>query len=287
MKKLTYVVLSAARNLRQDLWVNLMTMFSIAVGLFLIGLFAVSLWSLQVAMRQWSEGFGLVVYLEEGITAPDLKALQARIRRQPEVAELKYKSPDEALEELARELGQDMLAGLQDNPLPPTLELRLKDERPRPESMRALADRIGTMNGVDDVQFGDRWVQKATDAADRMNLFGLVLIASLAIGIVFMIANTVRILFHRRQDEVEIQKLLGATKGFIRLPFLLEGGLLGGLSGVLAALALGVAFSSITTTYRLLGFMDYPRLLGGVIIACVGTLLGIAGSLSAVGRIRL
>ncbi len=283
MRILSFHIRTALSNMFRNIGINLLTIFSISVGLFLIAITTVTLNTLNRAVGEWTEGFGLVVYMMDSLDAESVKALKARVEDEPEVKEARFISREAAMSRLKKVLGEATLDGLDENPLPNSLEISLKQGNIQPEKIREFAVRLKDFDGVEDVQFGEKWVALLAAAARRFTLFGSALGISLAIGIVFILSNTIKVLFYRRSNEIKILKLLGATSWFIRIPFLVEGIFFGSAAGVLAAGASYGAAYWLSSEQAMTVTLLWPA----YVVILFGGALGVIGSLLAVGRIRL
>jgi len=287
MNTFKFHIITALSNISRNVGINLLTVFSIWVGLFLIAMTSVTITTLNSAVREWTSGFGIVVYLEDGLSPMSVQSIKARIEREQEVRAVRFVSKDTAMNSLREVVGESILAGLDDNPLPDSLELSLARESLNPADVRGLAERLKTMNGVKDIQYGRKWVDSIAGTAREVTLFGSALGVALSLGIIFILSNTIKIVFYRRANEIEILKLLGATRWFIRFPFLVEGTLVGLTAGGLAALAAWGGIEWLATGHGLLVSLPWPMHLAVGSVVLFGSLLGLAGSFVSLGRIRL
>jgi cell division transport system permease protein len=233
----------------------------------------------------------LAVFLDrDGSAAP--ASLEQRLRDLDGVRSVTFIPPEEALAQASRllEIG-DALEGLETNPLPGSYEVTLAPDRRAPARMAALADTIGQWQGVDQVQYDRRWVERFQAGVAFLRRVALVTGALLAGVVVLIIGNTIRLAVANRQREIELVKMIGGTDSFVRLPFLYNGllqGLLGaaGAGGlVVVALALlNDAVATLATRYGATFALRGPGpdyLLG---LLAVGGALGWLGSRLAVGR---
>jgi cell division transport system permease protein len=157
------------------------------------------------------------------------------------------------------------------------------------ESVEALARKIKGLAGVEDVEYGRRLLEVIEGARRGAAMIGGLLVTALSAALVFVCYTTVKILFYRKREEVETLTLLGATKGFIRAPFLIEGSLIGLGGGLLSAAALGgvavAVYARLGAALPLVGSLSMPlEVLYGLPAAGFG--LGLVGSFIAIGRIR-
>jgi cell division transport system permease protein len=183
----------------------------------------------------------------------------------------------------------NVLEGLDENPLSASVEIRLNRNVISASKVKSLSTAIKQIAGVDDVYYGEKIAEALHILKTSLHGIGIVMLAVVFAGILFVIYSTVKILFYRKKDEIETLKLLGATALFIRAPFLIEGGLIGLLGGTLggaAAIALAVILEQrLSTAIPLLKSVVFPIEIA-ISLPIVGIVLGIAGAIIAVGRLR-
>jgi cell division transport system permease protein len=151
---------------------------------------------------------------------------------------------DQAMERFAETLGgASLLDGLEENPLPASLEITLLEESRSSQGIGVLEQALTGLPGIDELAHGREWIDGYARAAALVRLLALGLGSVLAFAALLIIANTIRLAIYAREDELEILSLVGASRLFLRVPFLLEGTLQGALGGSLAALLLYLAFS--------------------------------------------
>ncbi len=156
-------------------------------------------------------------------------------------------------------------------------------------SVKAMAAALKGMEGVEGVQYGEKFLSAIQTVKAGAEGIGMLIMGALAAGVVFVCYSTVKILFYRKKDEIETLQLLGATKGFIRAPFVIEGSVIGLSSGILASagfLALvWLARTRLDMTVPVLRTMAMPvELL--IYLPPAGLLIGLLGSLIAIGRVK-
>jgi cell division transport system permease protein len=193
---------------------------------------------------------------------------------------VKLVSPEEALVRARRELGEfsDVFeAGI----LPASIDVRLKDGYRDPATVSAVAGRIKNYDFIDDVRFGEEWVQKLYRIRNIATIAGAVLGLAFAGVAVIIIGSTIRMAVLARSREISIMRVVGATDGFIRSPFLIEGLLKGTLGGLLALLLTWLANSLIGKFVFSAEFFDTKYAVAGV---AAGALIGLLGSAFSVGR---
>jgi cell division transport system permease protein len=215
-------------------------------------------------------------------TSPERLALTAgEVARYPEVAEVELVTSDRALEKARRELGEfsDVFEGAI---LPASIEVKLRAGHRDPATVKRVADRLAALDFVDDVRFGEEWVGKLHRIRNIAGATGLVLGTAFALVALIIIGATIRMTVLARSREIAIMRLVGATDGFIRRPFLIEGFLKGVFGG---AAALLLIWSATQVIERYLAFetvfFDGRLALAGL---AAGAFMGLFGSMLSVRR---
>jgi len=293
MRIFLYSLQTAVKNLWREKWINTLTVLTIGVGLLILGGFILITLNTDSTLKRWAKGFGLVAYLDADLSPDEEAFLGEYFREDPDVIEVKYISKDEALKELKQSLGTmpSILEGFEENPLPASFELKLKREALDPVRIKQKAAQIKQLSGIEDVQYGEKWLSSLNAMTEGMKIMAVLLGSVIFIAIAFATYSTIKILFYRRIDEIETLKLLGATRGFIRLPFLLEGFFIGIFGGIVGFLIL-LGFYSFTTD-KLIEFLPsiksvmvffppetYP------VAPVAGAIVSLIGSFFAIGKIR-
>ncbi len=266
---------------------------SISIGLLILGAFATATLNLDAVLQKWTKSFGLVVYLDKDVSSKTEGKLKDAFAADPDISNVNFISKDRALKELRQTLGSDasLVDEIGDNPLPSSFELSLKRELLKPEIVEQKSKKIMQMTGVEEVQYGEKWLSSLYTIARVLKLSILIFGCFILIAIIFITYSTIKIFFFRRKEEIETLKLLGATRGFIRMPFLLEGLFIGIVCGTMSALSL-FGFNYLVAT-RVPEFLPSIKSVivtlpveAYIIVAVVGALMSLLGSLIAVGKIR-
>jgi len=281
----------ALQSLWHERWINFLSMLTIAAGLLVVSLVVSSIYNVNLFARKLPEKFFIIAYLKDGLTEEKTQHIITAIQSHGSVDKAKYISKDDALRELKTSLkdADYVLAGLDENPLPASIEIRMKKEAVGPESAKSFADSLRKIEGVDEVQYGEKFLLSLQSVKTGMETIGLILAIVMISGIIFICYSTVKILFYRKKDEIETLKLLGATRGFIRTPFVIEGAVIGAvggiISGIIAAAFYFSVFYKLSATVPILRAVVFPTDLV-LSMPAAGLVLGITGSLIAMGRIR-
>jgi cell division transport system permease protein len=277
----------ALLSFRRAPLLSALSITTIAFSLFTVGLFGLVAINLRQALRGLEERVEVVAFILRGTPAETIAIASQDIAAFPEVQEVGYVSEAEALQRARTELVEfrDAYRDLQVNPLPASIEVRLKEGYRDAATVERVAQRLRGFGFIDDVRFGREWVQKLDSLRNITGLVGLVIGLAFAAVAVVIIGVTIRLTILQRAREISIMRLVGATNWFIRGPFLLEGALKGLLGGLL----------SLALCYA--GYLLFRDKSGGtlsglvffrpehmVLIIVFGVLLGLGGSLVSVGR---
>lgn len=234
----------------------------------------------------------VVVYLSPELNAADRAALVAKIKGQAVVKGVEERTSEEALTRF-KGLFPDLAAipeEIGEAPFPPSLEVSLKPELAKATIVSNLIESWRKLAGVDDIHYDAILVNRLSAFVGLARGLALVLGLVLAVASGFTIANVIRLSVYSREDEIEIMRLVGASKAFIRGPFLVEGSLSGAFGGLLASGLLALVLRKVVEAMRganlgatlapTLGFLDVMALIG------IGAGVGLLGSFVSLGKLR-
>lgn len=293
MRTFIYSFQTAFKSILHDKWITLMTILSIGISLLILSAFVTITMNMDSLLKRWSKSFGLVIYLDDSLNREAQTTLKEFFQNDPDIIGVKYISKEEAVKELRLVLGSNaqIIDELNENPLPSSFELKLKSELLYPSFVKQKAAEINNMTGIDEVQYGEKWLSSLNRISMIMKVSATFLGIAIFIAIIFITYNTIKIFFYRRNDEIETLKLLGATKYFIRLPFLIEGLIIGLCGGIIGSLALFGIHSLILTK----GTEFLPAIRAMIIsfplevylsVPLAGAVMSFTGSFIAVGKIK-
>jgi cell division transport system permease protein len=286
-----YALKLAVQSLLKEKWINLLSVMTIAAGLLIISVSFFALYNIDIATKKLPEKFSMTVYLDNSLQKERLDSITDALRKNRAVLSVRYISKDEAMKELKSYLKNSdyILEGLEDNPLPDSMEIKLRKDDVGQETAQQIAREALQLKGVTEVDYGEKFLSTLTAIKKGFKVIGLAFVVILSTGIIFVCYSTVKILFYRRSEEIETFKLLGATKGFIRTPFLIEGAVIGTAGGLLSLVG---CFSLYYTVFLRLGSnmplfkaILFPANLF-LPLPVIGMLLGITGAAIALGRLR-
>jgi cell division transport system permease protein len=281
------LVREALLSFRRAPLLSTLSVTTIAFSLFTLGLFGLVAINLREALRGLEERVEIVAFVLRGTPAETITLATQDIAAFPEVQDVGFVTEAAALARAQAELVEfrDAYRDLQVNPLPASIEVRMKEGSRDAATVERVAQRLRGFSFVDDVRYGRDWVQKLDHLRNITGLVGLVIGLAFAAVAVVIIGVTIRLTLLQRAREISIMRLVGATNWFIRGPFLLEGALKGLLGGLLS---IGLCYSGYLLfrdqsgrTFAGVIFIQLPHL---IFIVLFGVLLGLAGSLVSVGR---
>jgi len=288
-----------AKSLARNGWMTFASIASIAISLFILGVFLLLALNVNYLAQQIEKQIEIRVYLEVTTPAERISALQTAIASIDEVTKVEFISKEEGLEFLRERLGENgraLLEGFdgENNPLNDSFKVEVADPRQVPH----VAQWITTLNEGQDpkpiykVNYGQGTVENLFKVTSIVQNVGLVLVAGLALTAMFLIANTIKLTIVARSREISIMKLVGATNGFIRWPFFVEGALLGIIGSLIpvGVLLYGYweLFNASQIELSLLGiqlksFHEISLTLIGLLIS-IGVVIGIWGTILSVRK---
>jgi len=239
----------------------------------------------------WEDARDFSVYLQVGTALDVARDLATDIGNLAQVESVTLTDAEAALAEFRNESGlAEVLDDLDGNPLPHTLSIRPVDDL-SVDQLDTLAGQLRDTPGVDIVQLDTVWVERLNAILDFLRRVVMLATVLLAVGVIIIVGNTIRLDIQNRRDEIEVLKLLGASDGFVRRPFLYEGlwyGLLGSLLAILLLLIGGWVLSApverlvglYSANVQLLGLAGTSLLL----VTVSGIIAGWGGAWSAVTR---
>ncbi|MGH7529196.1 MAG: cell division protein FtsX [Gemmatimonadales bacterium] len=277
------VVREAFLTFRRAPLLSVLSVTTIAFSLFVLGLFGLVVVNLQEALRSVEERVEIVAYLLPGTPIETATIALHDIEAFPEVELATYVSEAQALARARAELVEfrDVLQELERNPLPASIEVKLQPGFRDAERVAAVAERLRGFGFVDDVRFGRDWVENVDRLRQVAAAVGIVVGAAFAVVAIIIIGTTIRMAVLQRSREIAIMRLVGATDGFIRRPFLLQGAIKGLLAGLVAV---ALSFGAYALIDRYLLHAEFFTHEQAAAIVGFGALIGLLGSASSVGR---
>ncbi len=255
----------------------------VGLALFVVGLFSLATYNLQLALSAIEERVEVVVYLRDDARQSEIDLLLEELTAFDEVRFVTYVSKRDALERARTELPEfgELFMSAEVNPLPQSLEVELREGFRTPEVVQKVADASEGYPFVEDAQYGREWVDRLF-ALRRIGLASTaVLGGAFALVAALIIGTALRIAIFARRDEIYVMRLVGATTGFIRRPFLLEGALAGLAGGALAWVMTYATYRGVYAYLFEISWVPGSWVLLGIV---VGALFGAVSSALAMRR---
>ncbi|MEK6661338.1 MAG: permease-like cell division protein FtsX, partial [candidate division NC10 bacterium] len=195
LEKLKHIFAHAFINLVRAGWGGLASIATIGMSFLIIGIFLLLVLQLNALVAKWREQFRLSVFLEDRITQTQLEILEKRIQNEAAVNSITFTSKEEALANFRRELkGQEsLLEGLGNNPLPASFQLKIREGHQSPDALKRLSAFLSRLEGVEDIQYGQEWIERISNAAHIMKALGIIIGSILTLGSALIVSNTIRL----------------------------------------------------------------------------------------------
>ncbi len=268
-------VKKAIRDIRDNGFLNAVTIFTIAMAVLVIGAFTLFIQNTRMLMQSWKTGVRIMAYLDADTPAERLADIKKHMETLDGVKKVAFISKTEALIRLREQMKRQssLFDHLDDNPLPDAFEVHMAAAPKTIDPVEALARNLEKIQAVVDVEYGQRWIGRFSSIIQLFSLMAYALGALFSVAAVFFVANTIRLVIYSRRDEIEIMRLVGAEDIFIKAPFYIEGMLQGAIGGGIGIAALFVAYVTIslrvadTTLPNLVVFQFLPVAVFGIFIA--------------------
>ncbi len=220
-------------------FLNSITIVTIALCILVVSVFALFFENACRIIQSGEQGGKIMAYLEPEFNIKMLPQLKHKINFMGETEKIIFISKDDALKQLKKELASrsSFIDSLKDNPLPDALKIIVKKNVNQFNVIKEFAAKIKKIPMVEDVEYGERWLGKFLSIFNLFKITGYAMSSLFCMIALFITANTIRLSFYARRQEVEIMRLVGATDRFIITPFYIEG-LLQGVAGGIAGLGI-------------------------------------------------
>ncbi|MBF7081645.1 ABC transporter permease [Desulfallas sp. Bu1-1] len=279
---LKYYFRESTRSVLRNSWLSVASVGTIIISLLILGSSLLLVLNVRHIVSTVESSLEITVFLEDGLDEEALKRMEEEIKFVPGVARVEFVTKEQALEDLKESFGDkaDILSGLEkDNPLPNSFRIKTSEAEMVPRAARQLEK----LEGVEQVRYGQGVVEKLLSLTHWVRIWGSLTLVVLGAAAVFLIATTIRMSVFARRREIGIMKMLGATNFFVRMPFMLEGMMLGLAGGLVAALIIYFGYLSllnkVAVTLPFIQLVNDPQTLYRVL----GGLLGLGFGIGAVG----
>jgi cell division transport system permease protein len=280
------------KSLKRNSTMSAAAITSVIAALLVIGIFFIIVLNIDFAATKLESQIEMMVYLNDGLSQNIIGTMKTEIKSINGVKSVDFISKDIALKNLEKNWGENsyLLEGLEgDNPLPDAFLITLAD----PSQASGVAMSVSSISNIEKVVYGKEELAKLLNTTYVMRMSSVVIIFILLFISVFIIANTIKLTLYARRREIGIMKFVGATDWFVRMPFVIEGIVVGVIGAVVSTAVLGVVYyyCSGLVKNQMIGFMSislmpFDQIITSMVILLitVGIIIGAAGSLISVRK---
>ena len=212
---------------------------SIALVLFMLGLLGLLILNTKKVADYFKEQAAITLYLNDMATEKNIAKLQENIKKEPFTKAIKFTSKEEAAEIYKKENGEDFMNFLGYNPLQNSIDIFVKADYVTPEKMEEIARLYESNMYVSDISYDKPLIDLLTKNVRKLSYFILIFSAISTLIVVVLINGSIRLSIYSKRFIIKTMQMVGATKGFIRRPFIWESVKLGIIGGIIALIALG------------------------------------------------
>jgi cell division transport system permease protein len=257
-----------------------------AIALTILGGFVLLAWHVHAVAQAIPRQFEVHAFVRSEASRADTELLATQIRRLPGVARVALVPKEQAWDEYRKHYATPEDLDDMENPLPDKIEVAAVS----PEMTLTVAKQVREMPLVDEVRGGEEVLRRILAVANGIRIGGIVVALLLALGTIAIIGNAIKITLFARRRDIRVMQLVGATNGFIRLPFVLEGMIEGALGGAVACAVMAVllryfthyVLPNVTLVKELQLALDVPTFCVSLVLS--GVLFGLLGSLFSLRR---
>lgn len=282
---INYFIVDALKSIKRNITVSFAAMLTVLVTFFVLGTFTLVGLNFNKTIEDVADKIEIKVYLQDDIKLVNQREVEIKLAEQEGVKAVTYESKDEAFTKLKKDLegNSGMLEGysLENNPLASSYIVTLEDASYAGDVSKAVED----MTGVESITNQQELIEKISNVVDFVQILGIVLFF-VFIGVsIFLIMNTIKLAVYSRRREVGIMKFVGATDWFIRLPFVIEGMIIGAVGSLLATailyfiyrgvfgfIASNLLIANLVPVSFVLTTLLGGFLLGGIVVGAIGSI---------------
>ena len=251
---MTLYLKRALKDIVDNGFVSSVTMITVALLVLMISTYILFLDNAGRIMEGWRKGIRIMAYLKSGINDEALDSLMKKIQDMDGVDKVNFISKEQALEILKGQMDQreSVLDNLEENPLPDAFEIITGSGSSEIglhfNQVESLAGEIKTFTEVDQVEYGQQWLERFSSIFDLFRLIGFAMGGILVFAAIFIVANTIRLVIYTRQDELQIMRLVGAYDSFIKIPFYLQAIIQAGLGALIGITVLYAGYGYLVSS---------------------------------------
>lgn len=282
INSLKYILNVVFKSIRRNVWLSLASVLTVMVSLVILGASAFFLVNANNMAKDFESQLEIAVFTQDKLSPAEVQSLQKQVEGLDGVAGVELVSKEQALKDFSQSMGSSTLASDLGgtNPFPDKLTVKTTD----PQQVKAIADQIQGLKGVEKVRYGQGVIDKLLSFTRWLRWIGVGIVLAFAVASLVLISLNIKMNVFSRRREIQIMKLVGASNSFIRWPFLIEGMFLGLIGGLLAILLVGLGYQwlagYIRSTLTFMPVVQDSYLISQIlsVLLFVGMALGAMGS---------
>lgn len=282
INSLEYILREVLKSMKRNFWLSLASVLTVMVSLVILGASAFFLINAENMAKDFESQLQIAVFAQDTLSQAEVQGLQKQIEGLNGISSIELVPKEQALKDFSQSMSSNSLVSDLGgtNPFPDKFTVQVTD----PQQVKAIADQIQEIKGVDKVRYGQGVVDKLLSFTRWLRWIGIGVVLAFAAASLVLISLNIKMNVFSRRREIQIMKLVGASNGFIRWPFLIEGMFLGLIGGLLAISLVGFGYQWIAgyvrSTLTFLPVVQDARLIGQVLglLLLVGMALGATGS---------
>jgi cell division transport system permease protein len=239
----------AVQDIKDNGFLSAVTIITISLSILIVSAFALFFTNANNVMNYWGKGVRIMAYLKPGIIQKNFPDIKRKIQGVYGIQDVNFISKEEAFKRLKEQMKRQssILMNLNENPLPDAFEISIMASSQHDEKVEEIATKIESLPSIEDVEYGQKWLERFTNIFDLFRLAGYAMGGIFFMAAVFIVANTIRLVIYTRREEIEIMRLVGASEKFIKGPFYIESIIQGTLGGIIGIAVLFITFKLIAS----------------------------------------
>ncbi len=236
----------AITDILNNKFLYIVSIFTITISIFIVSMFTLFFVNTNKIMDSWEKGIKIMAYLKSD---KNIEENRKKILNLYGVKEIKFISKKNALNLLKKQMKRQssLFTNIESNPLPDAFEIKMINFAKNHKKIDVLASQIESLPFIDDVEYGEKWIVKYINIFNLFKFTGYGICVVFFITSIFIVVNTIKLIFYSRKEELKIMRLVGATDNFIKNPFYISGVFQGFIGGILGILILFIIYLMVLT----------------------------------------
>jgi cell division transport system permease protein len=266
-------------GLRRARFTTTITISTIALTLTLLGVFLLITVNVNKIIGVFREKMTLEVFIDNSLDTDSIMELKLSLSKIIEIEDVIFISREEALEKFRTEFGKDPITILGENPLPQSFQIKLKTTYRKPDIIEEIVKKIEKFDEIDEVVYHGQLFRLIDQYSSIVLFADAALFVFVLLSAVLLVANTLRLTILSQKKTIQIMELVGAKKGFIRRPYLIQGLIQGGIGGLMASLLLWIFVKLVslrfTNLFEISPIFIFIIIFLGIIFGYIGSQVGL------------